>query len=100
MDENTIQGIGFAAQEPGAQSNGRGAGKAGSFEAMLKQSINTVNRMQMQANHEVDKLASGATENIHETMIAMEKASISFELMMQVRNRLIEAYQEIINKTM
>jgi len=41
-------------------------------------------------------LIAGESKNLHETMIAMEKADISFRLMMGVRNKIIEAYQEIM----
>ena len=100
MDESMIEGIGSGIEGMGTQQQGSRAGRPGAFETLLKQSVDSVNRLQLESRHEIDKLASGSTENIHETMIAMEKASISFELMMQVRNRLMDAYQEIIKETM
>jgi flagellar hook-basal body complex protein FliE len=41
-------------------------------------------------------LVKGETKNIHETMIAIEKANVSFNMMIQVRNKLLSAYQEIM----
>jgi flagellar hook-basal body complex protein FliE len=67
-----------------------------SFGQFLKASIEEVNRLQGEANHAIEELATGQTKNIHETMIALEKAEISFKLMLQVRNKIIEAYQEVM----
>lgn len=66
------------------------------FENLLTQSLKEVNSAQINANNAVNDLVAGKTENIHETMIQMQKASISFEMMMEVRNKLVDAYQEII----
>ena len=48
------------------------------------------------ADREVEKLAKMETQDIHNTMIAIEKADLSFQLMMQVRNKIISAYEEIM----
>jgi flagellar hook-basal body complex protein FliE len=66
------------------------------FGSMLKDSINEVNRLQSDANTSIEKLQSNQSASIHETMIAMEKASISFQTMLAVRNKVVEAYQEIM----
>lgn len=68
----------------------------GSFGNMLKQQIQDVNRLQQEAHNAVEGLASGEKKNIHETMIALEKADISFRLMMQVREKIVKAYEEIM----
>ena len=67
-----------------------------SFSDILSQSIKEVNSAQINANNAVKDLVAGKTENIHETMIQMQKASISFQMMMEVRNKLVDAYKEII----
>ncbi len=66
------------------------------FGDMLKSSIETVNRQQIAADEAVKNLATGRDKDIHHTMIEMEKASVSLQLMMQVRNKMIDAYQEIM----
>ena len=43
----------------------------------------------------VDALMTGQTENVHQTMVALQKADASFQLMMQVRNKLVAAYEEM-----
>ncbi|HEN21118.1 MAG: flagellar hook-basal body complex protein FliE [Deltaproteobacteria bacterium] len=67
-----------------------------SFSEMLKNSIGEVNRLQEEADVAVKDLAAGKGKDIHETMIALEKASVSFQMMMQVRNKIIGAYEEIM----
>jgi flagellar hook-basal body complex protein FliE len=68
----------------------------GSFANVLKQSLTEVNSMQQKADAAITALATGDKVSLHETMIAMEQADVSFRLMMQVRNKIVEAYQEIL----
>ncbi len=66
-----------------------------SFGEMLTGSIAEVNQLKLEADQAVKELVAGEKKDIHQTMIDMEKASISFQLIMQVRNKVIAAYQEI-----
>ena len=66
-----------------------------SFGEMLNQSIEKVDGLQKAADGAIQDLVTGQNKDLHNTMIAMEKADISFRLMMQVRNKIVEAYQEI-----
>lgn len=68
----------------------------GSFSKILKNSIEEINQLQSEADRSIEHLVAGNTKNLHETMIALEKADISFRLMMEVRNKIIEAYHEIM----
>ena len=68
---------------------------ADSFGDLLTQSMEEVNRLQTQADQAVQDFATGAEPDIHRTMIAMTKAEVSFQLMMQVRNKAVSAYEEI-----
>lgn len=68
-----------------------------SFSELLSDSIAQVNDLQLKANKEVQKLASGESKNIHETLIAVEKADIAFRSMNQVRQKVLDAYKEIMN---
>lgn len=75
----------------------RGSGKGDKpFGEVLKTSIEEVNRLQGEANHAIEQLGMGQTKNIHETMIALEKAEISFKLMLEVRNKILDAYREVM----
>jgi len=67
-----------------------------SFGEVLQGSIAEVNKLQNEANQAIEALAVGAENDLHHTMIAMEKAEISFKLMMQVRNKIVAAYEEIM----
>ena len=66
------------------------------FSTMIKGSLEEVNQLQNTADNAVRELAAGKEADLHQTMIAMEKADISFQLLMQVRNKIIAAYQEIM----
>ena len=67
-----------------------------SFGTMLAQSLEEVNRLHIAADDAIENLAAGKQKNIHETMIAMEKADIAFQLLMQIRNKIIAAYETIM----
>lgn len=100
MKEVNLQGISNALEQvTNAQTRDKNSG-GNDFENVLLESINKVNKLQVEANKAVQDLAAGKNESIHETMIAMEKASISFQMMMQIRNKIIDAYQEILKTAM
>lgn len=67
-----------------------GAGK------FFQELVGKVNEMSLQSDQAIQQLVTGENRNLHETMIAVEKASISFTFMSQVRNKALEAYQEIM----
>jgi flagellar hook-basal body complex protein FliE len=69
-------------------------GKA--FGDFLKDALGEVNKMQVEAEHAVEDLASGKTEDIARVMLAVAKADLAFETMMQIRNKLLDAYQEMM----
>ena len=66
-----------------------------SFGEWLNQSLDTVNKMQKSADASAVKLTTGGSKDIHNTMIAMQKAEIAMNLTMEVRNKIISAYEEI-----
>ena len=67
-----------------------------SFDNILKKFVTDVNSLQIQADELQNKLATGEVTDIHDVMIAVEKANLSMELMVEIRNKIIEAYQEIM----
>ncbi len=77
--------------EPSRPAGGDGA----SFGDYIKQSLNEVNTKMLDADQAIDDLVTGKNQDIHNTMIAMQKAEISFELVMQIRNKIVSAYDEI-----
>jgi flagellar hook-basal body complex protein FliE len=67
-----------------------------SFADTLKESINKVTQLEKEATNEAEKLAKMESQDLHTAMIAIEKADVSFQLMMQIRNKIINAYEEIM----
>jgi flagellar hook-basal body complex protein FliE len=65
------------------------------FGEFLKASVSEVSRLQREADRAVEDLTTGKTKDIHSTMIKLEKASVSLDLMLQVRNKIIAAYDEV-----
>ncbi len=69
--------------------------KGGGFAKALKETVEEVNALQVQADVEAQRLATGQAENIHDAVLAMEKAALALELTIQVTKKAVEAYQEI-----
>ena len=92
-----MEGLG---SQPGSDLTGAGtnadAGGSGSFLNMLQQSISEVGNYQVTADKAAADLATGKSENIHQTMLALSQAELSFNMMVQVRNKALEAYQEVM----
>jgi flagellar hook-basal body complex protein FliE len=66
-----------------------------SFTDLLVKSLDQVNQMQQDANVAVEQLFAGGEANTAQVLTAVQKADLSFKLMMQVRNKLVQAYEEI-----
>lgn len=67
-----------------------------SFATMLDHMVSDVNAQQQLASQSVNALQAGQNVPLHQSVIAMEEANVSFQLMVEVRNRLLDAYQEIM----
>lgn len=67
-----------------------------SFEQMLGQALDKVNALQIQSSDLSAQMASGNLEYIHQAMVMAEKAGVAFDFTMQLRNKVLEAYQEIM----
>ena len=66
------------------------------FSSMLGKFVSEVNGQQLNAAHQVSALQAGQNVPLHSAVVAMEEASVSFQLMVEVRNKLMESYQEIM----
>jgi len=73
------------------------APEGGKFLETLQQSMDQVEGAQGDAANQVAQLLNGKGADLHSAMIAVEKADLSFQLMMQVRNKIVQAYQQISN---
>jgi flagellar hook-basal body complex protein FliE len=87
-----------AAAQGVPQETPSAAGPAEDFGSLLKQSIDKVNEAQASAGELRDRFVAGdPNTDITDVMVALQKASLSFQAMTQVRNRLVSAYQDIMN---
>lgn len=80
---------------PAANSTGSGGKKDGAFGNVLKNAIDEVSSVEKGSQDELQKFLSQESD-LHTVMLAMEKADLSFQMMMQVRNKIVQAYQEIM----
>ena len=89
-----------ATQAGGRTAEVAGSGSAGAadFAQILQNSIAQVSQTQQQAEGMAASFAAGdSTANLHEVMISLQKANISFQEMVQVRNKLVSAYHDVMN---
>lgn len=70
--------------------------KSMGFADMLKNSINEINSLQQQSAEMKSTLVTGEVNELHQVMISAEKSSLAFQLTLQIRNKVVEAYQEIM----
>ncbi len=85
-----LQPLGQPQEISGAQPSGD------SFAGMLGKMVSDVNAKQHAAGDSVAALQAGQNVPLHQAVIAMEEANVSFQLMVEVRNKLLESYQEIM----
>ena len=89
---NRVEGIGQGAggvKKAGTTADGK------DFKSVFMDSINEVNRLQAEADEARIELATGQTENVAEVFTAVKKAELAFQTLMQIRNQLMDAYEEI-----
>jgi flagellar hook-basal body complex protein FliE len=77
------------ATPPGKPAAGSGFGEA------LREAVSEVDNLHLDAQYKVSSLVEGNSVDVHDAMIAVEKADLSFQLMLQVRNKVVQAYQQI-----
>jgi flagellar hook-basal body complex protein FliE len=68
---------------------------AGGFQETLKAALQDVNQTQLNSGDLVQRMVSGEEVDLHDVMMSAEEASVAFEMLMEIRNKLLEAYQEI-----
>ncbi|MFH1081224.1 MAG: flagellar hook-basal body complex protein FliE [Pseudomonadota bacterium] len=94
MIDATIKGIGINPATTGRSSQPFGASIP--FADALNGAVAETNKLQREADSAAMNVLAGDTGSLHQAMIALEKADISFRTLLQVRNRVLEAYQEIM----
>ena len=90
---NPTQPIGPAGKAAPSQPAATPDGK--SFKDVLLESLDQVNRLQQEAAQGIEKVATGETDNVAEVFSAVRKSEVAFSMLMEMRNKLVEAYQEV-----
>jgi flagellar hook-basal body complex protein FliE len=98
MEINGINGAaGIAKITPSNGANGAKAASSSSGSGnFFGELVGKVNDLQSQADNKIKSMMTGESRELHEVMIAVEKASISFQFLTQVRNKAMEAYSEVM----
>ncbi|KMM36571.1 flagellar hook-basal body complex protein FliE [Guptibacillus hwajinpoensis] len=94
---NALQQLPALQQQKPAVSSGEATAD---FGQMLQDAIKQVNNNQVQSEQMTNKLVTGEVQDVHEVMLASQKASLSLNLTVEVRNKVIESYQEIMRMQM
>src|SRR5215475_12662680 len=94
---NPIQGLGQSGAEFASKglSGGTLTGGKAEFMNSLRNAMEQIGSLQSEADDKVAQLLNGNGQDVHSAMIAVEKANLSFQMMVQVRNKIVQAYQQI-----
>ncbi len=94
---NTISGSSVQPliYEPRETAQPNAGQQRGGFEDVLRGAIDQVQALQANSDQQVGSLLQGERGDVHNVMIAIEKADVAFQLMMQVRNKIVSAYQQV-----
>ncbi len=92
IQPSSIQPLGSSIEIGGAASPSEG----GDFGSVLQGAIAQVEGARSDANQSVQNFLSGDGEDLHSTVLAVQRANLEFDLLMQVRNKVVSAYQEVM----
>jgi flagellar hook-basal body complex protein FliE len=95
---NGIQGLpqnGFSTSSGGGLGRQAATSGQSDFMSTLNNAMDQVGQLQSEADGKVAQLLSGNGQDVHSAMIAVEKASLAFAMMVQVRNKIVQAYQQV-----
>jgi flagellar hook-basal body complex protein FliE len=87
-----IQGI----PVPASVQPSRGAGESGAFQSVLEGAVRHLDESQRMADQAVDGFLNGSTDDLHTTALAVQRSELELEMALQVRNKVVQAYQEIM----
>ncbi len=92
-----ISGVGNGLPLPPiAQQVPQPGGDEGSFQNLLSDALSSLGKVQAEAESSAVQLVSGQPVELHEVLLATERASLSFQLVVQARNKVVEAYQDVM----
>jgi flagellar hook-basal body complex protein FliE len=99
MAIDQISGIGPIKEGEGLEKIKQAAGPAAgtpSFKETLGTFLNDVNELQQKADESIRKMAAGEINDVHQVMSSVEEANVAFNMMMEIRNKVMDAYQEVM----
>ena len=96
----TIVPVSMPAAVPSIQPGGGLKPQPGSFQSALTSAISQVEQSQQESQSTIAKFLSGEDEEIHKVALATQQAELSFDLFLQVRNKVVSAYQEVMRMQM
>jgi flagellar hook-basal body complex protein FliE len=96
MEISAISGISSGISQAFPAQQVKPGNPVNDFGDLLGKMVGKVNELQQNADSSIQALATGESKGLHEVMLAVEKAGVSFQMLTQVRNKALEAYQEIM----
>lgn len=101
LNLNQLPGLSpLTGTSPQAVSGDQGSASGSSFGDLLQQALQEVNAAQGTSEQEVRNLMSGEATDMHTAILAVQKADVSFQMMMAVRSKLVDAYRAVIQMQM
>jgi flagellar hook-basal body complex protein FliE len=93
---NSIDSNSFSISQIGFSENKNNENIVGSFGEFLNNAMNNISELERQSNYIAEEFVAGRTDNIHQVMIAAQKVDIALQFTMQIRNKILDAYSEIM----
>lgn len=94
---NPIQQLGAVADlNPSKTATGTSSSLSVPFQSLFEDAVNNVKQTDSNLNSEIYKLATGQSDNLHDVTIASQKASLSVDLLVQLRDKVLDAYNEVM----
>ncbi len=96
---NRINPVGPLREGGGPRKSARIGGErkdVPSFKETLKETMKNVNDMQVKADKSIEKMVAGEITDVHQVMSAVQEANVAFNMMMEIRNKVMDAYQEVL----
>jgi flagellar hook-basal body complex protein FliE len=94
--QSRLRSLGIESPPQKTESTSGNKTEGPSFNDVLKKAIEDVDGLEKEADQAVQDLVSGGETNLHEAMIALQKADVSFKVLMEVRDKIVSAYKEIM----
>ncbi|MCA9065775.1 MAG: flagellar hook-basal body complex protein FliE [Planctomycetaceae bacterium] len=100
MSVQPMTGAGYSPSAPVSTGADKATQKETPFADLVRSLVEDTSRQQVAADGQVQKLINGETDNIHDVVLTTAKANLAFQLVMEIRNRLITSYQEVMRMQM